>query len=409
MGLSTSRKGNINSLSQTDIRNNKKVNGYVYDVILDETHDLVKGSNRESALIGAIQFRTIDDNILAESDLPIAYPLEKGFKSVPVKNELVEIYEFSRGLYGYRRIGPELNPSKGLLKNRIDKNFKPIADSESNSSNYRKVQKTNISRGKDTESQGADFGKYYEPQDGIHKLKLYEGDTLIESRFGQSIRFSAFNNTNNDFSPTTIIRNSENTLTRQVVEYLPIEEDLNRDGSVISMSSNTYQLNFKPGVLDDKGNSNFETRPESFSDYPSKLIGDQILINSGRIIFSAKSAEMIFYSKKNYGFISDGGLSIDNKLGIDISVGDQINVVSNDNDVYFYTGQGSIFLGNTDLEPLVKGNTLAQLLADIVDIFYEAQFYTPTGPTPPGPVKKALLNSIKTRIPDILSNLNQTS
>ena len=56
------------------------------------------------------------------------------------------------------------------------------------------------------------------------------------------------------------------------------------------------------------------------------LNGDQILISSGRLIFSSKTSEMIFYSRGNYGFISDGYMSIDNKGGIDVTVGDNINL-----------------------------------------------------------------------------------
>ena len=49
----------------------------------------------------------------------------------------------------------------------------------------------------------------------IHKLKLYEGDTILESRFGdQSIRFSGYNNDDNTFSPTIIIRNRESDPSR---------------------------------------------------------------------------------------------------------------------------------------------------------------------------------------------------
>ena len=76
--------------------------------------------------------------------------------------------------------------------------------------------------------------------------------------------------------------------------------------------------------------------------------------------------KMIFYSKKNYGFISDGNLSIDNKLGIDINVKDNINIVTNDKDVVMVTGNGKIFLGSKDLEPLVKGKQLVTLLAELL-------------------------------------------
>ena len=41
-------------------------------------------------------------------------------------------------------------------------------------------------------------------------LKLFEGDTIIQSRFGQSIRFSGYNNSERKLHPSIIIRNREN-------------------------------------------------------------------------------------------------------------------------------------------------------------------------------------------------------
>jgi hypothetical protein len=243
----------------------------------------------------------------------------------------------------------------------------------------------------------------------LHFLKLYEGDTLIESRFGQSLRFSGYNNVTNTFSPTIILRNGESSRNRKDQALLVVEEDINRDGSTIVLGSNQYQLPFQPGTVSDNGTSDFETKPDSFTEFPSKLIGDQILINSGRLIFSAKNAEMIFYSKKNYGFISDGGMSIDNKLGINVSVNDNINIVTNDRDVVMYTGNGSIFLGSTGLEPLVKGQQLVDILSQLIDAIVAQTFLTPSGPTAEGPVNIADFGAIKSRLNDILSKLNQTS
>ena len=253
------------------------------------------------------------------------------------------------------------------------------------------------------------MGDYFTRTPGIHKLKLYEGDSLIESRFGQSIRFSGYNNPNKKFSPSIIIRNNENSESRKKVVKFGVEEDINRDGSIIAITSDQYELPFQPGVIDDKGKSNFETKPDSFFNYPSKLNGDQILLNSGRIILSAKSGEMIFYSKKDYGFISDGGLSIDNKLGIDISVKDDFNVITNDRNVAFHTGKGSIFLGNENLEPLVKGQTLVDILAELIDALANQQYLTPSGPTKVGPENVPTLAKIKSKLNTILSKLNQTS
>jgi hypothetical protein len=161
--------------------------------------------------------------------------------------------------------------------------------------------------------------------------------------------------------------------------------------------------------VSEAGISDFQTKPDTFDGYPQKLVGDQILLNSGRIILSAKNGEMIFYSKKNYGFISDGGMSIDNAAGIDVSVGGNINVMTNSNDVAFFTDNGSIFLGNTELEPLVKGQQLVNLLAELIDAIVAQQYLTPSGPTKIGPENVQKFGSIKQKLNNILSKLNQTS
>jgi hypothetical protein len=409
MGLFSGRVGNSNSLSGRNQSAQVKKTAYVYDIILDDQHPYVKDKGIEASLIGSIRYRTMDDITTAEADLPIAHPIEKGFKNLPIKNELVEIYEFSPGFYGYRRIGLDFNPSFTNAKTSINDTAVPKEQNENTAANYKEVATTGIAKGSADTSDQNTYGKYYNPQLGIHKLKLYEGDTTIESRFGQSIRFSGFNNDKNQFSPTLTIRNNESSLNRKLGQNKTVEEDINRDGSVIVFGSDQYQLPFQPGTVDDNGKSDFEKKPESFDSYPSKLIGDQILINSGRVIISAKNAEMIFYAKKNYGFISDGGLSIDNKLGIDVSVGDNINVVTNDRDIVMFTGNGSIFLGSKELEPIVKGQQLVDILSELIDAITLQQYLTPSGPTKVGPENLSDFGSIKSKLNNILSKLNQTA
>lgn len=409
MGLQSGRIGNSNSLRGKDAKLLSKKTAYVYDVILDDSKPSKETQGFESAFIGSIRFRTLEDINASEAELPIAHPIEKNIISIPVKNELVEIYEFYPGFFGYRRIGLEFNPSFSNPEDSIDSAFKPQPDKDNSSKDYKSVSTTGISKSTGDTSDNIGYGKYYKRQTGIHKLKLYEGDYLIQSRHGQTIRFSGYNNDSKEFSPTIIIRNSESSKNRKISEVLPIEEDINRDGSSIVMSSNKYELPFTPGTIDDNGSSDFETKPASFQNYPSKLIGDQLLVNSGRVILSSKNAEMIFFSKKNYGFISDGALSIDNKLGINVSVGDNIHIVTNDRDINFFTGKGSIFLGNENLEPIVKGQQLVNILSELIDAITAQVFLTPSGPTASGPTNISDFGAIKGRLNDILSKLNQTS
>ena len=391
-----------------------KSQGVVYSVILDETHPYLKNredtKNKESIFIGAIQYRLTGQPSTDEASLPIAYPLDKNIKTLPVKNESVEIIKGAGGTTYYKRIGPEVSPFVDADPNSISKLFSPVEATENKSKEYSKVQATGIARSNtDETSKYNGYGDYFTYEKGIHKLKLWEGDTLFESRFGQSIRFSGYNNDVKKYSPAIIIRNGENADSKKLLDNQVTNEDINRDGSIIAMTSDKFQLGFVPGKVDDKGKGDFETKPESFENYPDKLVGDQMLLNSGRIILSAQSGEMMFYSKKNYGVISDGAMSIDNKGGIDISVKDNIHIVTNNRDFAIHSGKGSIFLGDTELEPLVKGKKLVELLAELLDAIVAQNYLTPSGPSKIGPENLPTFSKIKSKLNDILSKLNQTS
>ena len=60
-----------------------------------------------------------------------------------------------------------------------------------------------------------DLGRGFVEMDSLPQLQGFLGDIIFEGRFGQSIRFSGYNNDNNEFSPTTIIRNGENSASRK--------------------------------------------------------------------------------------------------------------------------------------------------------------------------------------------------
>ena len=163
------------------------------------------------------------------------------------------------------------------------------------------------------------------------------------------------------------------------------------------------------GANDDKGNTDFSQNVEAFKNFPSKLVGDQILINSGRIILSSKTAEMMFFSKKNYGFISDGAMSIDNKLGIEAVVGGDVNIKTNGRNINLTTDNGKINAGSKDLEPMVKGNKLVDVLTELIDEIVKQNYLTPSGPSKVGPENVPAFNSIKSKLKTILSELNKTA
>ena len=152
-----------------------------------------------------------------------------------------------------------------------------------------------------------------------------------------------------------------------------------------------------------------ETTP-IYAEEPELKGTDQVLINSGRIILSSKDSEMLFYSKGNYSFISDGKLTIDNGLdGADMDFNGDVLITTNDNNFTILGGAGEIYLNTeSDAEPLARGETLITILGELCTAINAQIFSTPAGPTMLGPNNRGDFDSIKSKLDTILSTLNYT-
>ena len=384
--------------------------GIVYDVVLSSNSKILSDryipDEDRINYIGCITFRNKYTSTIAEDLLPIAFPKSISIKRVPVKNERVIISTSGTGFFYYEFASITDDVSVTSEDDNISADY--IIDSESNSSTYSKVSSNSIPRSNVKYSDTDGYGSYFERIQNIHKLSLYEGDTLLESRFGQSIRLSGYNNATNNFSPTIVIRNGESLFSRSN-NPVTVTEDINRDNCIILLSTTGNKLPFKPGILDSNGISDFKTKPNSFINYPTEYNGNQILLNSDRLIFSARSGELIFYAKKNYGFISDGTLSIDNRGGVNIKCGDVVSLDTDNSNVLIKTGRGGIHLGNRSLEPLVKGDQLVKILESLIDAILQQSYLTPVGPSSIAPVNFASFIQIRSQLRAILSTLNKTS
>lgn len=81
-------------------------------------------------------------------------------------------------------------------------------------------------------------------------------------------------------------------------------------------------------------------------DFP--YLGNQIIINSGRVILNSKDDSVFLFGKKAIGFSSAGTINFDS-------------------DDKFIVNSPQIHLGLDSVEPLVKGNQLELILNDILD------------------------------------------
>ena len=389
-----------NSASSPKLPNSDLVDNVavVYSVILDETHPEIVNGNLTISSVGSIQCRILKD--IQNNELIVARPLDGSMSILPVRNQLVYIQKVG-GDYVYNQISNGLSPNTSSNDNVISKFFPQTqkAESGAKAKQYSNVSSTSIPRSNKNSSNDYDgYGNYFNSENGIHKLKLYEGDTLIESKFGQSIRFSGYNNPDNSFSPSILIRNGESAENREKGDFDLVEEDINADGNIIFLGSGEKLLDYKLPTTNKK---------ESFFNYPNELTGNQILLNSDRIILSAKTQQMIFAAKQDIGFITDSVFSIDTTQGINITSDGDIHIDSKKKSINLDTGGGKINLGfkkgDEGVDYAVKGKALQALLRDFMELVGQQIFITPAGSTAPGPTEKPKITTLIERLGEILS------
>ena len=253
------------------------------------------------------------------------------------------------------------------------------------------------------------FGNYFIINPYIRSVKKYEGDTAIESRFGQSIRFSAYDENRltdknikdssyildkNLFkksaaggygNPKITIRNRQRNIAKdidlQIHPKLPkiskidpseknyggqIEEDINHDGSTIEISSGSTLSKWKTtvyksifGVTEDTKPTEEQTRfnPANSTNFvmPS-LNGDQVVVNTDRLVLSSRFAETLHFSKKRYAVVTDSEYTVD--------ANDQVVITTNR---LTCLNSPQIFLGQyaETNEPAMLGQTTVDWLYDL--------------------------------------------
>jgi|TARA_B110000483_G_scaffold243508_1_gene333685 hypothetical protein len=405
------QKSNSGFLTNKADNSNKLITGTVVFVHIDDTEfesitipsDISSDVSDLDSTLGFAKIVERGDTSYDYDDLN-DYPPFNIDEGLPLLGEVVELIKVG-GNSHYKRIH-NIDINAGNAVEDAQLRGLPVENTDTNSSGYSETSETGTPNSGGDGDRSNKLGEYFESTQ-INPLKYFEGDKIIQSRFGQSLRFSGYNNEENVFAPTIILRNRQNDLSiDELKEFEITEEDIVEDGSTIAITSGDYELAFTPGTADIP----LETEP-IYHVPPDELKGtDQILLNSGRIIISSKDSEMMFFSKGDYSFISDGKLSIDNGLaGAEIDLNGEYRTTTNDNNMYFLGGSGEIYLNTEETtEPLVRGETLLGLLEELIDAINVQIFQTPCGPTAPGPTNKPTFNQIKSKLNTFLSTLNYT-
>lgn len=226
--------------------------GRVKSIVLNPYIDNTKTPNPDyttAADIGKIRFDRIYSSVTStknSNENSFAYPMFSFIKQYPLIGEIVAIfYGPSDGLNDSKDNQKLFYMPAFALWNNVNHNVMP------NMQEYSQFLSTYVKQPNYGGSSGTPpelpKGYTFTESDGIRNLTNFEGDSIVEGRYGQSIRFGStvtgfkgynpWSNTGANGSPITIIRNGQGAVTNPVDKFATTVEDINTDKASIYMTS----------------------------------------------------------------------------------------------------------------------------------------------------------------------------
>jgi hypothetical protein len=323
--------------------------GRVVSIVLDEAHPRFKELGEWNGL-GTIEYTLVDQPISPSQVYPIAKPYDPSIRNFPLINEIVYIAQLpdtdigrftsSKRSYYMSVVGLWNHPHH----NAFPQNSNILPPSQQK--DYVETEAGSVRRVTD-QSTEIFLGRTFIERGNIHPLLPFEGDRILEGRWGNSIRFgSTVKNTPNTWSsigengdPITIIRNGQGNQTDE--GWIPTVEDVNNDDSSVYFTS-TQKI---PLEAASTSYSSYSSNPPI---KPNEYTGRQIILNSGRLVFNSTEDHILLSSIKTVNINAINGFNVDSPQSV---------IQSN-----------SVLLGGINaVEPVLKGDTTINILVDLVN------------------------------------------
>jgi hypothetical protein len=358
-----------------------------YTILNDYEYPEIFKKYGEWSSIGGVLFSSnrISENIKDIDKGGFAKPLFPNYKIFPLKNELVYIIAFSNddsqsslsnsSYYYFQPINLWNSPHHNALPDPVFDNILPPTQTK----DYSLAELGNVRRTPTTVSE-TNLGKNFKEKDNIKSLQPFEGDIIYEGRWGQSIRFgSTILNSNIPWSQNgkngdsiIIIRNGQYSDNKEA--WIPQIEDVNKDISSIYLTSNQII----PVEVSSKNYKSYNSPPTS----PEKYLGEQIIINSGRLLFNSKQDSILLSAKQS--------INLNSQKSVNIDVNEEFIVNSPKVLLGDKSANESVILGDKFL------NDLKDLLINLISLSTSLQ--TPIGtPTPYVPNVLVNIEAVKTQ------------
>ena len=246
-------------------------------------------------------------------DKSTAYPLFPNLKNYPLLNEIVyiiplpgkNILEDTNDIDNYY-FSP-MNLYQNVHQNGIPNNLVQQLTPNSQNKTNQEVEAGSINKTTGEEAE-LNLGKTFTERP-IKDLQMFEGDVSLQGRWGNSLRFgSTVKSPLNDWSESgengdaiTIIRNGQQENDEEA--WKPISENINEDKSSIYL---TTSQKIPIEVASNSYNS-YENAPT----LPNEYVEDQVILNSGRLLFNSKSDSILLSSNQSINLNSINSVNID--------------------------------------------------------------------------------------------------
>ena len=336
-GLSSLSKNALSPFSNpANLKDKIITSKRVKDIILDQNHPRFYEYG-EWASIG-LAFVEDTTQPTTEENFMTVYPLLSNLKFYPLLNEIITVISLpsteletdpNSSKFYYL---PPLNVWNSQHHNAIPgaSNLPP-----SQQKDYQQTEVGSVRRVTDGGTE-INLGDTFIEQLNINSLQPFEGDYILEGRFGNSLRFGS----SQGKDPITKIRNGQGPQTDE--GWTTIEENIQEDKASIYLTS-TQQVPLQPNTFN---YNSYYTAPESVNQYSKP----QILLNSGRIILNANQDHILLSSAKSINLNSQDSVNIDSKNKVVIN-------------------SPQILLGDKSAtEPLLLGNKTVDLLRDVLTV-----------------------------------------
>jgi hypothetical protein len=396
-GIAGSTKGttsspNINGAQdQISTLKGQMVAARVTDIVLDENHPKFKDVGEWNG-IGAIFYQFVNQSGTT-TDSSYALPYDSQQKIYPLVNEIVLLFSLpnqqmgintaNQSYFYLKPLGIWNHPHHDAYPNLVTSN------NPQQSQDYKATDQGVVRRVTDNSTEielnspiNPSQNTFVEKAD-IHPLMPYMGDSLLEGRHGQSLRFGSTAKSQSEISnnwstagtngdPITILRNGQPTKVSDR-GWIPIVENISQDLSSIYLTS--YQK--IPFSIANENFVSYTTPPTT----PAQYANPQIIFNSNRVVINAKNDSVLISGQNSVGISSNGSVNIESTS--EINVTSKLTRLGNKN------ANQSVLRGDETVEYL---KILINELQNIAEALKVVQDW-PSGAPSPNPVVLTAANS----------------